>query len=191
MVQLFGEYIENENDLEFLVLNFSPTSIPIQQRWRNNGLSAEFLGSYWATFFPNDERLSPNRQEEVSSAVSYIANELLENAMKFNYAPSQCVISIALHLHPDHLLFYVRNCIDPASVDSFQAFIQELLSCDPDEMYMQQLEKAAEDETEESHLGLLTMMNDYQATIGFKFEPSRTKEHGMSVTTMVQLPVAY
>jgi hypothetical protein len=190
MVQTFGNYIESDNDLEFLILNFSPSSIPIQQRWRNNGLSAEFLGSYWAAFFPNDETLSSNRQEEVSSAVSYIANELLENAMKFNYAPSQCVISIALHLYANHLRFYVRNCVNPAHVEGFQAFIQELMDCDPDEMYMQQLEKTAEDESEESHLGLLTMMNDYQASLGFKFEECKGETPGVSVTTMVQLPVA-
>lgn len=189
MAQIFGHFRESSQEKEFLVLNFSPNSIPIQQRWRNNGLSAEFLGSYWATFFPNDENLSSNRQEEVRSAVSYIANELLENAMKFNHIPSKCPITIAMHLDLDYIRFYVSNCIDPRSVEPFQTIIQELLTSDPDELYMQQIEKSAEDDSEDSHLGLLTMMNDYQASLGFKFETLTAHHNAIRVTTMVQLPV--
>ena len=90
MIRIFGDFIERkDDDGEYLKIGFSPTSIPIQQRWRNNGLSADFLADYLSTFFPGDDRAVAECQAEFKSAVSYIANELLENAMKFSYAPSQ------------------------------------------------------------------------------------------------------
>jgi hypothetical protein len=38
--------IRKDDQGEYLKIGFSPTSIPIQQRWRNNGLSANFLADY-------------------------------------------------------------------------------------------------------------------------------------------------
>ena len=85
MVKVFGEFIEDFSDRsEFLVLGFSPSSLPIQTRWKTNGLSADFLGDYVRNFFPGDTSAAQNKQAEVRSAVSFIANELLENAMKYS-----------------------------------------------------------------------------------------------------------
>lgn len=36
---------------EFLLINFSSSSIPLNQRSRNNGLSADFIADYLTTFF--------------------------------------------------------------------------------------------------------------------------------------------
>lgn len=50
--QTFGKFQENfESGREFLNLSFSPSSLSIQQRWRNNGLSADFVADYMTTFF--------------------------------------------------------------------------------------------------------------------------------------------
>ena len=88
MIQIFGDFIEQPPSQEYLIIGFSPSSIPLKQRWRNNGLSADFLADYLTTFFPGneDDPSTIERQAEIKSAVSYIANELLENAMKFNDA---------------------------------------------------------------------------------------------------------
>src|SRR5215510_16471951 len=86
MTQIFGKFIERqEENGEYLKIGFSPTSIPIQQRWHNNGLSADFLADYLSTFFPGDTHAAAERQAKLKSAISYVANELLENAMKFSY----------------------------------------------------------------------------------------------------------
>ncbi len=187
--QTFGPFVDEEHDLEFLIINFSPSSIPLQQRWRNSGLSADFLGDYWSVFFPTSEGTASNRRAEVRNAVSYIANELLENAMKFNYEPARCPITISLHLYDSQLRFYVSNCIDPASVFAFQEFITRLLSEDSADLYMEQLERSAEEESESSRLGYLTMLNDYQADLAWKFAPSPDCADAIVLTTMVQLSV--
>lgn len=190
MAEIFGDFFDKDaKDQEYLLIGFSPTSIPLQQRWRNNGLSADFLSDYLSSFFPGDDSASAERREEIKSAVSYIANELLENAMKFNYAPSEYPISVGMYLDQGKVRFYVTNSIDPDAVAAFQDLIKRLLAEDPNELYMQTLIKNEEDKSSESGLGYLTMVNDYGARLGWKFEPQHDDPKVMKVTTLVQLPI--
>ncbi len=192
MIQTFGDFIEQSASPEYLIIGFSPSSVPLKQRWRNNGLSADFLADYLATFFPGneDEPSTIDRQAEIKSAVSYIANELLENAMKFNDETSEYPIDIKLQLQSDGVIFSVANSISPQAVGKFQAYIQHLLASEPSELYMEQLEKnAADDNCTDSGLGLLTMLSDYTAKIGWKFQTVQKDPEVIAVTTMVQLRV--
>ena len=114
MANIFGDFVDKDaKDQEYLLIGFSATSIPLQQRWRNNGLSADFLSDYVICFFPGEDTDSAGRREAAKSAVSYIANELLENAMKFTYAPSEYPVTIGMHLDRDKVRFYVTNSVDP------------------------------------------------------------------------------
>ncbi|MEG4272165.1 MULTISPECIES: DUF6272 family protein [unclassified Microcoleus] len=192
MTQIFGDFIEQPASQEYLIIGFSPSSVPLKQRWRNNGLSADFLADYLTTFFPGnqDEPSTIERQAEIKSAVSYIANELLENAMKFNDETSEYPIDIKLQLESDGVIFSVANSISPQAVDKFQAYIQELLASEPSELYIQRLEKnAADDNCTNSGLGLLSMLTDYTAKLGWKFQTVHKDPEVIAVTTMVQLTV--
>jgi len=175
---------------EYLILSFSPGSIPLQQRWRNNCLSADFLADYLSTFFLGDDDQHPDteKQAEVKSAVSYIANELLENGMKYCVKTSSFPISIQIHLTPNAIILQLTNSISIEQTMNFQAQINKLLDGNPSEMYLAQLEQNALDENQKlSNLGLLTMLNDYDARIGWHFEPLADHSAAISVTTMVQL----
>jgi hypothetical protein len=192
MIQTFGDFIEQSASPEYLIIGFSPSSISMKQRWRNNGLSADFLADYLTSFFPGneDEPSTIDRQAEIKSAVSYIANELLENAMKFNDERSEYPIDIKLQLESDGVIFSVANSIPPKAVGKFQAYIQQLLASEPSELYMEQLENNAADEScTGSGLGLLTMLSDYTAKIGWKFQTVQKDPELIAVTTMVQLRV--
>jgi len=192
MIQTFGDFIEPTPSQEYLIIGFSPSSIPLKQRWRNNGLSADFLADYLTTFFPGneDDPSTIDRQAEIKSAVSYIANELLENAMKFNDESSEYPIDIKLQLKSDGLIFSVANSISPQAVDQFQGYIRQLLASEPSELYIEQLEKNAADESSTgSGLGLLTMLSDYTAKMGWKFQTVQQDPEVITVTTMVQLRV--
>jgi len=192
MIQTFGDFIEPTPSQEYLIIGFSPSSIPLKQRWRNNGLSADFLADYLTSFFPGneDDPSTIDRQAEIKSAVSYIANELLENAMKFNDETSDYPIDIKLQLKSDGLIFSVANSISPQAVDQFQGYIRQLLASDPSELYIEQLEKNAADESSTgSGLGLLTMLSDYTAKMGWKFQTVQQDPEVITVTTMVQLRV--
>jgi hypothetical protein len=193
MTQIFGEFVEaSAKSKEYLVLGFSPSSIPLKQRWRNNGLSADFIGNYLTTFFPatHDNKMC-YKPTEIKSAVSYIANELLENAMKYNDETQDYSINIRLELLNNNLRFYVTNSISSATMEQLKKVIQELLSEDPQKLYFCRLEQNAINTKTSSiihsGLGLLTMLNDYMAKLGWKFEIIQQDPQVITVTTMVEL----
>ena len=195
MTDIYGKFVDrdylknNGTDSEFLILNFSPTSTSLQQRWRNNGLSADFLADYLSTFFPGEDDESLNRRSEIKGGVSYIANELLENAMKFNYAPAKHSVSIGMELKTDKIIFYVSNSLDPEIIISFQHHIHRLLTEDTNELYMETIMANEEDdENASSGLGYLTMINDWNATLAWKFEDLEKDSKSQKVTVMVQIP---
>ncbi len=176
---------------EYLTLNFSPTSAPRRRRrWGNYGLSADFLGDYFAAFFPGDEIPDSkiNRRDTVKAAVSYIANELMENAVKYSDEGSDCPISITLHLYEQEIIFEVTNHTSSSRASTYQGFVQTLLATDLDEFYTQQLEKTAMG-TEMSNMGLLTIMNDYGAKMGWRFQPLADRPETVTITVMACLPI--
>ena len=93
--------------------------------------------------------------------MSYIANELLENAMKFSHAPSQHTVSLDMYLDVDTISLYVTNSLDPHTVEAFQQPIQRLLTEDTDALYIEQITRNADNDPMGSGLGYLTMVNDY------------------------------
>jgi hypothetical protein len=201
-VRTFGDFWElKPTSQEYLILGFSPSSIPIQKRWRNNGLSADFLADYVTTFLPcnaEDEALSAEKVIDLKGTLSYIANELLENAIKYHASTSPLPIDVKLQLTPDAVIFQVTNSVDADRVVPFQALIQTLLTCDPGEFYIQQLERTSTDGNDlGSGLGLVTMIHDYNAKLSWCFQqafpllemtiPITPTVPTTMVTTMVQL----
>jgi hypothetical protein len=191
MAQIFGHFSEQLPACEeYLMIVLSPSSAPLQERWSNNSLSADFMGDYFATFFPRSEETAANSPSnvKVKGIVSFIANELLENAMKFHNCASGHPISLTLQLHKDSLVFLATNSIDVHAVTHFQTFITELLAGNPSDLIIHRLEKNFENENNtDSGLGLLTMMSDYLANIGWKFETIQEDPEIITVTTMVSL----
>ena len=190
MAQIFGEFTEDFSERsEFLVLGFSPSSLPIQLRWKTNGLSADFLGDYVKNFFPGDTSAALNKQTEVRHAVSFVANELLENAMKYSDKTAGQPVNLEIHLFSDRLVFLSKNSVHQDEIAKFQTYLQQLTTSDVDEMYINQVEKSVEsDGTESSGLGYLTMIMDYDAVLGWKFDQIVNKPATI-VTTMVKLPL--
>ncbi len=172
MQKIFGEFeTEQAKSQEFLIMGFSPDLS--QQQWRNNGLSADFLADYLSTFFPlsDTEPTTLKRKKELKAAISHIANELLENAMKFNDKNSDYPIILQVQLYHDHLTLYIINSISPESLKNFQSFLPEFLNTEPQEFYIRQIKRAEKDESMmTSRLGLLTIIDDYNAKLGWKFE---------------------
>lgn len=175
---------------EYLTLHFSPASPPRRRRWRNYGLSADFLGDYFAAFFPGDQIPDSkiNRQDTVKAVVSYIANELMENAVKYSVEGNNHPISITLHLYAHEIIFEVTNYTSPTWAATYQSFIETLLAADLDEFYTQQLEKTATG-TGPSQMGLLTIMHDYGAKMGWSLQPLADHPETVKISVMACLPI--
>ena len=201
MQKVFGDYIEElPSELDSLEMTFTPTKRSIRQGWSNNRLSANFVASYFSAFLPTDEddRNCERRIKESKGAVTYVANELLENAMKFNDPEYKLKVKLGIYFLQNikkedsevKVVLYATNSVSPQGVAKFQAFLTELLASNPEELYVTQVEKSMEqDYSGASGLGFLTMINDYSAKLGWKFETLATKSQICRVTTMAQLTV--
>jgi hypothetical protein len=194
MTQIFGEFIEEfPPEHDSLELTFTPSSRPIKQRWRNNRISAHFVADYLSSFIPVDEEdaSSEKRIKQSKGAVSYVANELLENSIKFNKDDINYKVKFGIHFIGQTevtAVIFASNSVNPEGANKLKEFIEEVLASDPNELYLQQLEKNAESESDTSGLGLLTMINDYSAKIGWKFD-RRSDSDTIIVTTVVQIRV--
>jgi len=186
-VKLYGEFTEMSDKNEYLIIKFRASTMNIDELWESGSLSASFLSSFWGTFFPMQHKDSKQRKAEMKDSVRYIAAELIGNAVKFSYEPL-FLIRIALCMCDDALHFYVTNSVKPDDVENYQNFILNLLESDPDQLYLEQMEKNAMEENEESRMGFLTMILDHGANLAWKFEEN--KEFGIqTATTMARLPI--
>ena len=196
-MQIFGDFIEVfPPEQDSLELTFTPSSIPLKQRWRNNRLSAYFIADYFTTFLPLDDHLAEEKKriKESKDVVSYVANELLENAMKYNDDQAHFQTKFGIHFLPKNGLIaviFATNSISLENSRRLKTFIDQLFSSDPETLYFEQIENSATTDNECSGLGLLTMINDYNAKLGWKFETVKKDnyDHVLTVTTMVQIVI--
>ncbi|MBX2863124.1 MAG: ATP-binding protein [Leptolyngbyaceae cyanobacterium MAG.088] len=194
MYQIFGDYIDIlPPDRDSLELSFTSSSEDIKNLWKNQRLSAHFLANCFINFLPLDENTPEEEQriKEAQGSISYVANELIENAMKFNLETAAHQVKLGIYFleNPELVaVVFATNSVDQIQAQAFQAFIKELLGSDPQELYISQVESSATDDSStQSGLGFLTMINDYQARLGWKFEPLLADV--IAVTVMAQINV--
>ena len=191
--QTFGHFDQClDEQREYLTLAFSPLSAPLRSRWRNNGLSADFLGDYVTTFLPANGSTAAleGRQNEIRHAVTYIANELLENAMKYHEHSVDVPIGIHLELTSTQITVSATNGISNLQAQHYQEFVGHILQEDAGDLLVRQLEESAGGtDSGKSCLGLLTIINDYRAQLGWRFEIHPKYPEMMTVSTSAVLPL--
>lgn len=173
----------SERGQEYLELAFSPSSRPLTERWRNNGLSADFLADYFGTFIPKD--LPESHHNQVKGAVAFIANELLENAMKFSDTADGKAISLSLDLSDHDLCFTLVNAVKPENLETLLSFLDTFTGMDAGDYFVAQVERNIET-GEESGLGFATMITDHDAKVGWKIE---TEAGRIRMTTLVVVEI--
>ncbi|MCW6035661.1 DUF6272 family protein [Spirulina subsalsa FACHB-351] len=196
MSKVFGHFLNTfPPDHDSLELNFRPSSKSIKERWRNNRLSAYFVANYFSTFVGSkkEDKDHERQLKEGKAAVSYIANELLENAVKFHDEPesSTHTIRFGIHFIENQLItavIFATNVIKTDKMKPFEDWIQELLSVDTEELYIKKVEESLEND-EQSGVGLLTIINDYDARLGWYFEEVPEDPTICFVTTMAQVTI--
>jgi hypothetical protein len=154
----------------------------IFENWRRCSITANFFAKYYSSFFPEDDcdgKYISKKSAEYS--ISYLLNELFENAAKFSNAGKKSVFFEVFCLK-HYILFQVSNYILAETKLSFSDLIQELLSNDPGELYIKKVEENIDTGKAGSGLGYLTLMNDYNITFGYKFEPVLEEPNIFKVT---------
>jgi len=136
---------------------------PIDLSWHHCGTTAEFIGELFA-LRSRAERLDYNNAR---SSIGYLVNELLENAVKFR---ARGDVAIATSLESGRFEIRVKNAIGEETAERFQTLLAGMEGRDPGELLIERIEANAEDAgSSGSGLGLLTLMSDYGARLGWIF----------------------
>jgi hypothetical protein len=189
--QTFGDFRELlPVSEEYMSIGFYPGNRSLQERWENNSLSADFIADYFKNFYVTKREGNGNKAdavdiENVRAAVKYIANELLENAMKFQASDTAVTAKIFLSLYDDELIFSIRHGIKKEQAIVLQRFIDKFLGNDPHELYFQTMRACAKEENaKHSGLGLLSMVCDYGVRLGWRLQSVPGNDTHLVLTTM-------
>ncbi len=168
---------------QFDVAFDNPALLPLQ--WAHCDMTANALASYFAPFFPAEATEDLVGRDELTYSVSYIVNELLENAQKFgNGGPVELRAALA---GPD-LLLWASNGTTSAARGNLESVIGGILAGDPQQLLLERIEhNALHPESKASGLGYLTMMSDYGVRFGWAFREQA--DASVLVETQAWLPI--
>lgn len=158
----FGE-TQHANSPQAFAMSIVLRQGPLSVSWQHASATCEFLGDVFAVRHAKDGR----DYSEARHSIIYLVNELLENAIKFR-SPGD--IEVRCSLEDGNFELTVRNHASSDVASRFQSLLSEITARDPGELLIERIEANAADETSSgSGLGLLTLMNDYGARLGWKF----------------------
>ncbi|MEZ4529184.1 MAG: hypothetical protein R2941_25000 [Desulfobacterales bacterium] len=106
--------------------------------------------------------------------VHYISGELLGNAVKFSYDPEFRLKFASFVM--TRSCFYASNSVRPNDLQKISVFYQTVAREDPAEYFLEQMEKSAAEDSTESGVGFLTLINDYGVNLSWKFEEKRLEQ---------------
>ncbi|WP_305984938.1 ATP-binding protein [Roseibium sp. MMSF_3544] len=178
MVQDFGNTVaSNGSDATSFALKLRAE--PLELSWHHCGVTSDFIGEYFSRscgsgIDPVDARHS----------ISYMINEILENAIKFRHGGDVELVST---LDEDMFEIKIVNLIDAQTAEKFQGHLTLLLEREPGELLLERIEEnALNPDSSGSGLGLLTLMSDYGAKLGWSFTSEHVSE-GVELTTFASL----
>jgi hypothetical protein len=149
-------------------------STDMLQHWRRVSLSSDFLAKYYSFYFPYREKAKGRiSRETAENSISFVLNELIENTAKYsNTADTEVRVRVLLLQRT--ILLEVSNAVTAKLADEFRASMREVLAGNTEELYLAKLEANLQEARSDSGLGFLTLINDYQVQLGFKFERTGT-----------------
>ncbi len=131
-----------------------------------------------------EERIAPTQQQELAAGLNFALSELLENVAKF---ASDDSVDIRVDGSGAELVLSVENALDARAALGFAERAEEIANGDPLTMMLEQVEAQAEQpEVSGSGLGLLTMINDYDARVGWCFQRSEDNAQTWRVAIVVR-----
>ncbi|MBT5856361.1 hypothetical protein HOH87_07010 [bacterium] len=160
---VYGVYLDKadrKKPLSHIDFKFNP--IDFIAHWQRCGATANYLAEFQAYNFDN--------RKKVTNIMSTVLNELIENAVKFS-ADAHQEASISIYNYGETLTLQCVNTTQLKQANKFEAFIKTLMETEVEELFLQQIMSAAEDDHTASGLGLITLKKDFNAKIGAKIVP--------------------
>lgn len=166
-----GNYLHRAWDESEIEVHVSKSLAP----WDFANRAAHFLAE-WLRPMVASEHLAPD-------AIDYVLNELLENAVKY---AAEGKIEVRAALQPAQLSLSLRHSVSAARSETFAAKAKALIERDPFELFTEIVENNGDQQVSTgAGLGLVTMINDYGASLGFVFQSLSQQHH--QVTCQVHL----
>lgn len=181
---IYGDYSEAPNRNELQIVRFKALALDPDQLWENGSLSAFYISDFWDTYFHSQKHFA---RADIRDSVRYIASELIGNAVKYSATPD-IIIKITLNLNAPEFLFFAINEVELSKAEAYKKFVERLLTCDPEKLYIDQMEKNYANSDWRSSIGFLTIMLDYGGQLAWKFN-AKDDTNTLTATTMVRLPV--
>lgn len=181
---IIGEYREPTDAGPRVTLVFYPGEFPV--KWSQCSIAADFFAEYFAEVGEIGLADEAARRDFVGS-VAYVLNELIENAIKF-CAGGTVVIDAGVEA--GEFVVVVSNQIAADRVAPLRDKFVALLRGDPQELLLQRVEEnAANPDHGSSGLGFLTMLSDYKARLGWRFDPAPGNPDNALLKTTARLQV--
>lgn len=191
MDETIGNFVDIDVNSFLIIMSLKlfPGVLPIE--WKQCGATADFLANYFGSFY--GARYRRNKGQEAKGrevdVMSYILNELVENAVKFNEGGR---IHVQVGLVQNELVFVVENHISRSTTVSLRPKLTELVTNDAAELFLRRIEENANNPDDRaSGLGFITMMNDYQARLGWRMSPVPDNKDRLVLSTMVRVALEH
>jgi hypothetical protein len=145
------------------------SSTDMLQHWRRVSLSSDFLAKYYSFYFPYREKAKGRiSREAAENSISFVLNELIENTAKYSNT-AETAVRVRVRSEAT-IQLEVSNAVSVQLADGFRASMREVLGGNTEELNLSKLEANLGEARRDSGLGFLTLINDYQIGLGFKFE---------------------
>ncbi|OHD22220.1 MAG: hypothetical protein A2Y38_18315 [Spirochaetes bacterium GWB1_59_5] len=165
---IIGNYLDISDDKRALTLSFALPAIEVMNFWSRCGLIANFGSSYMAVACPS--------QKNIANSLSFILNELLENAVKYA-RPKESILEFALLKQGDFITIDITNPVFAEQVPPLIEMAKHLIDVDyVNGAYIDLLTMSGK-ASDKSGIGLLTIINYYQASLSFRIGAAARNNH--------------
>ncbi len=179
-VHTMGNYTDIQLDRRSVNLSFSLPALEVMSFWCRCGLIANFGASYMAVAHPS--------KKNIANSLSFILNELLENAVKYAQ-PQDSLIDLSLLHKEDCIIIDISNPIAQEKLDPLEKMARNLVDADyVNEKYIDLL-IATGKSNDKSGIGLLTIINYYQAVLSFRISDSLTGDDFCKFTIQAKMNI--
>jgi hypothetical protein len=173
-METLGKYQEKPAEPVASETSLQLSSSDLLQHWRRVSLSSDFLAKYYSFYFPYREKAKGRiSREAAENSVSFVLNELIENTAKYSNT-ADTGVQVRVLLLERTIQLEVSNYVSEKLAAEFQDSMREVLGGNTEQLYLSKLEANLQEARSDSGLGFLTLINDYQVELGFKFENTGT-----------------
>jgi hypothetical protein len=156
---------------------------PLNLSWKHCTMTSDFIAEMVAVPY----RANRVQYRQVRHDVSYLANELIENTVKFR-APGDVLLEVLVATGSIRIV--IANAIERETGMHFRGVLGKLEQDEPGVLLLERIEQnAATGSHAGSGLGILTLMSDYGAEFEWSFDEQPGGYDHLTTTATIALPM--